>query len=144
MSKINFSLNDFIGAYGVCFDGFLVPTNPAGSPVPMTAVGWMSANGSGTLTVERTVKVPGLAPLEQTATGDYTVKSNGTGTAVLTVSLSNHPTQIERYSFVIDDHNNEVQFIAIGITDANNQPFTPFGPHSAECDLVVRGVGRKQ
>ena len=143
MPPIDFSDSDFIGAYGVCFDGFLVPVEPPGSPVPMVAVGRMLSGGNGQFLVWRTVQIPGLNPQEQTADGYYNVDSDGRGTAQLTVKLNDQPVHIERYSFVIDGENKEIQFISTAITYLYGQPFKfPLGGPIHQ--LVIRGVGKKQ
>lgn len=136
MLKMTGSNIDFLGTYGVCFEGFV--TAPSGL-IPLVAVGWMHANGQGQLTVKRTIFMDETLNYEplQVISGTYHVAQNGTGTADLVIPKpgGGDPNR-ELYSFVINSDNSEVQFIGTGIKSPDGISVLP--------SMVIRGVGRKQ
>jgi hypothetical protein len=95
----------------------------------------------------RTFNFGGAVILEQVAEGEYQVNADGTGTATFTVTTINvtgtlppgvqlPATAIETFSFVINEPDNEVQFIGTGFLDpASGQPLAA---------VTVRGVVRPQ
>ncbi len=139
------------GDFGFSFDGFLtVPTELGPIPVPVTAIGQLTNDGQGGSQGIRTLSLGGAVILQQTASGTYQVRPDGTGTASYMVSLAAPPTilfeppfplslppvTMETFSFVIDAATNEIEFIAMSIQDpATGTPLLP---------VSIRGEGEWQ
>jgi len=101
------------GDYGFAFSGTLEANDP---PLPVSAVGQVRFSGDGlAISAVRTLSVGGTV-FHQTASGTYTVKSDGTGSAkfqVITIDPPNSlPPSTERFEFVLENHGNNVQFIS--------------------------------
>lgn len=145
-----FSNSDLRGPYGFSFDGFVTLTLEDGSPltIPVTAVGRLVADGEGGAPEgSRTLNFGGLVILEQVASGTYQVNPDGTGTFQVEVTTVNvigtpppgvvlPPSTLETFSFVLNQPENEAQFIGTGVFDPATG--TPLLAPS------LRGVARRQ
>ena len=119
-----FTVADVRGSYGFSWNGTL-GAGTSGA-VPAAAEGLLVADGQGTFTeAVRTLSVNGSVS-HQTATGTYTVNSNGTGLATLHVNFAPGVVRTETFEFVIVNNGREAPFIG---TDPG---------------VVIRGLAIKQ
>lgn len=119
MSNVGcFLTEDFRGSYSARFSGVILSS---GTKLQVEAVGVLFADGKGGLRVERMLMQEPSGPLPQSGSGTYELKSNGMGSA----SLSIPGVPAEEYSFVIDSGGDQVHFIMTSI-HVNVKGFFPY------------------
>lgn len=83
-AQAGFTLRDLRGTFAFNFQGTLV-RSATGTPIPVAAVGVLTLDGEGKVTkATRILNVAGQA-VRQTATGTFTVNSEGVGSATFIV-----------------------------------------------------------
>jgi hypothetical protein len=129
-----FNKSDFVGYFGVCFDGYI--EHPVHGRIPVAAVGMLLANGHGQLRLFRTINIGGDVH-EQSAQGAYDFDAQGIGTATIEVSEGPMKIEAESFRFVLDEGRRELQFIS-KLTMLHQM-----GGSDVSLTVVVRGSGQK-
>lgn len=131
---LGFSNSDLSGHFAVSFDGHV---KVDGLWIPIASAGVLRADGHGNLWLNRVLHtsfgiIGGmLQPLASTAcvsqkgTGTYSFAASGIGTATIWVQGGQSPALEEKFAFVIDDIQRELQFVSM----------TP--------NVIVRGIGQR-
>ena len=84
LAQAGFTVRDMRGTYAFSFQGTLVRA-ATGTPIPVAAVGVLTLDGEGKITkATRILNVAGQV-VRETATGTYTVNSEGIGSATFIV-----------------------------------------------------------
>jgi len=108
MAKQKFSTGSLKGCYGFVFNGTLIQ-NAQG--VPAVAEGLVCGDGKGKITKLLRVLNIGGEISRQTATGSYSVESDGTGEAKFDVKTGGVPSSKEKFDFTLADKSKRIQFI---------------------------------
>jgi hypothetical protein len=129
----DFSAKSVKGCYSFNFHGTVIT---GGEGAPMTAVGRICTDGKGMVTeLSRVLHTPGLV-VHQTAEGGYTVWTDGTGRAVLTVKTDGVPTSQEEFHFVVTNKQKTLQFISGVVWGPTGEP--------VDVGVIVSGEAIKQ
>jgi hypothetical protein len=102
----HFTVRDWNGAYSFHFDGIAFNTNGT-FLANVSAIGQLVADGNGNFTSGSRSITIGNTTTEQTLTGTYTVKPDGTGHAVVTHQPGN---LVQQFDIVLTDDGNEFNF----------------------------------
>lgn len=84
MGQSAFTLQDVRGTYAFTFDGSLISTT-SGQATPVMAAGVFTLDGQGKLIKGARFLNVGGRVIRETATGTYTINTDGTGTATFVV-----------------------------------------------------------
>lgn len=130
------------GTWGFSFDGtiFLPDSSGQSIPVPVSAVGWLRADGRGNFPeTVRTLNLGGQV-FHQTARGTYQINPDGTGTSDFEVFDRDTGVLVsqESFEFVVTADRNELLAIA---TAARNFVLAPGG---VDLPAVTRISVRRQ
>ena len=122
-----FTNRDFRGDYAFHLDGVLTSSGVPALTAYDSAVGRLTADGTGTITNgTRSVSANGVV-FEETFTCSYNINSDGTGKADCNFSVFG-PTTLD---IVLADDGNEFYFNVVGMPDTSGKP-------------VLQGVGKRQ
>jgi len=107
-TRQKFSNRSLNGCYGFVFHGTLLQK---GKGVPAVAKGLVCGDGKGNITkLTRVLNIGGVIQ-HQTATGKYSVNSNGNGVANFDVKTGGVPSSKEEFEFTLTDKAKRIQFI---------------------------------